>query len=714
MVGLRTGRFLLGLLLALLGFIAGCVQTPETVVLAESGTIDLRDIDIESEGPITLNGEWSFWWRQLHMPSQLPMSQADTLWVPESWSDQEKPLITRVGYGTYRLNVLLPEHTSRVGVRIGRVASARRVWLNGQLVSLMGTVSTEPREVVANTSHEFHEVWTGDDQLELVIQAANRQHRVSGLRHEVVLGTPAQIHHFHERILLQDLLHFSILMGMGFILLLVWSTQRYRRHWFYVGLFCVSLAIRTLVAGNGDIGMLLFPEMSWNLLVRIEYLTNAACLVTGFEMLCLKIEVNRELWRFRLIRYIGIALLISYLMAPVEIILLTLVPLQTTMLIAMSLVLVELIIAVFERALATIAPVLVAMLIFSIALVHDVMRANGMVMSTFEIIPTAFLGLLMLEGVSLMRSYVLSFQRIEQLSGKLSTANQSLETTNRAVSRFVPFRFLDLLGKQSVRDIRRGDNVNLVMNVLFCDLRSFTTLIEGLGEDQAFPFINRYLRYMEPAIYANNGFINQYLGDCIMALFPGSAEDAIRASLGMVRELEVFNASSDGPQLQFGIGVGTGRLMLGTIGGMDRLDSGVIGDTVNRAARIESLTKRYGAILLLGERAHEQLPDDHGFTIREVDQVILKGKTKPVRLYEVIDALAPDDCASRKASLASFRAGRDAWRRGALEEAHEAFARCLHLDPSDLAAQVHLQRCASWKGQPLPPEWTGITVLDQK
>jgi len=715
-VSLRGGRrrLLLSLLWVLLWFTAGCIRAPETVVLAESGTIDLRDIDIAASGPITLNGEWNFWWRQLHIPSQLPMSQADTLWVPESWSDQGKPLITRVGYGTYRLQVLLPEGTPQVGLRIGRVASSRRVWLNGRLVSQVGTVSTEPSEVVANTVHEIHEIWPEDASLEVVIQAANRQHRVSGLRHDVILGTPAQIQNFHERILLQDLLHFSILMGMGFTLLLVWSTQRYRRHWFYVGLFCGALAIRTLVAGNGDVGLLLFPSMSWNLLVRIEYLANAACLVTGFEMLCLKLAVNRDLWRYRLTRYISYALLCFYLISPVEIFLLTLSPLQTTMLIAASLILLELVIAVFERPLSTVGPILVAMLIFSSALVHDVLRANGVVMSTFEMTPTAFLGLLMLEGVSLMRSYVLSFQRVEQLSDKLSIANQSLEITNRAVSRFVPFRFLDLLGKRSVRDIRRGDNVNLMMNVLFCDLRSFTTLIEGLGEDQAFPFINRYLRYMEPAIYANNGFINQYLGDCIMALFPGEPEDAIRASLGMVKELEVFNTDSDGPRLQFGIGIGMGRLMMGTIGGMDRLDSGVIGDTVNRAARIESLTKRYGAILLLGERAYGQLSDDHGFTIREVDQVILKGKTTALRLYEVLDALPPEIGVARKATLASFRAGREAWCRGALAEAQAAFTACLQHDPSDLVAQIYLRRCAEWQGKPLPADWTGITALDQK
>ena len=320
----RGGRALLLLLLSLLWFTTACVQAPETVVLAESGTIDLRDVDLEASGPVTLNGEWNFWWRQLHIPSQLPMRQADTLWVPESWSDQEKPLITRVGYGTYRLQVLLPEGTQRVGMRIGRVASARRVWLNGRLVSLVGTVSAEPSEMIADTVHEIHEVWPEDASLEVVIQASNHQHRVSGIRHDVVLGTPAQIQNFHERILLQDLLHFSILMGMGLTLLLVWSTQRYRHHWFYVGLFCGALAIRTLMAGNGDVGLLLFPAMSWELLVRIEYLANAVCLVTGFEMLCLKLKVDRTLWRYRLTRYISDALLCFYLVSPVEIFLLTL------------------------------------------------------------------------------------------------------------------------------------------------------------------------------------------------------------------------------------------------------------------------------------------------------------------------------------------------------------------------------------------------------
>ncbi len=171
-----------------------------------------------------------------------------------------------------------------------------------------------------------------------------------------------------------------------------------------------------------------------------------------------------------------------------------------------------------------------------------------------------------------------------------------LKQTNLSIERFVPHAFLAIIGKPSIVEVELGDNKREKMSILFSDIRSFTTLSEGMTPDENFAFINAYLERMGPVIRDHNGFIDKYIGDAIMALF-GNADDAVRAGLAMLGALDGFNDDRRAAGLKpiaFGVGINTGLLMLGTIGEKDRMDGTVISDAVNLAARIESLTKDYG------------------------------------------------------------------------------------------------------------------------
>jgi len=212
-----------------------------------------------------------------------------------------------------------------------------------------------------------------------------------------------------------------------------------------------------------------------------------------------------------------------------------------------------------------------------------------------------------------------------------------LKQTNLSIERFVPHAFLAIIGKPSIVDVELGDNKREKMSILFSDIRSFTTLSEGMAPDENFAFINTYLARMGPVIRAHNGFIDKYIGDAIMALF-GNADDAVRAGLAMLGALDGFNDERRAAGLQpiaFGVGINTGLLMLGTIGEKDRMDGTVISDAVNLAARVESLTKEYGAPLLISEFTLQELADPKAYDIRPVDVVVVKGKTRPVGIYAV-------------------------------------------------------------------------------
>ena len=227
-----------------------------------------------------------------------------------------------------------------------------------------------------------------------------------------------------------------------------------------------------------------------------------------------------------------------------------------------------------------------------------------------------------------------------------------LKQTNLSIERFVPRAFLSIVGKPRIVDVELGDNKREEMSILFSDIRSFTTLSESMTPDENFAFINAYLEHMGPVIRDHNGFIDKYIGDAIMALFM-NADDALRAGLAMLDTLDQFNvgrhAAGQEP-IAIGIGINTGSLMLGTIGERHRMDGTVISDAVNLAARVESLTKDYKVPLLISEYTWRQLADPKAYDIRPIDVVVVKGKTRPVAIFEVYRRDPPTERAVSKAA----------------------------------------------------------------
>ncbi len=300
--------------------------------------------------------------------------------------------------------------------------------------------------------------------------------------------------------------------------------------------------------------------------------------------------------------------------------------------------------------------------------------------------------------------------------GSLDARNRELVETNEATRRFVPFQFLELLDKKTIRDIERGDQTQLELSIMFCDIRSFTTMAERMGPQNTFLFINRYLAQMEPEIHREHGFISDYIGDGIMALFTG-ADAALRAALGMLAALERFNqtlVAEGSVPVRIGLGLNSGTIMLGTIGGRDRLSCTVIGDPVNMAARVEGMTKLYGASLLISETTRDRLQDASRYVMREVDRVQAQGKTEPAAIYEVLDGLSAAEREAKRLTGSHFTEGLHAYRHGDFESAMARFDSCVEAAPEDGAALLYVERCARILRRGPPTDWDGISRLDSK
>jgi class 3 adenylate cyclase len=272
----------------------------------------------------------------------------------------------------------------------------------------------------------------------------------------------------------------------------------------------------------------------------------------------------------------------------------------------------------------------------------------------------------------------------------------NLNNINKAYERFVPRQFLSFLNKDSITELRLGDQVQKEMAVMFADIRNFTALSEKLTPEANFNFLNDYLGKMEPMISQYHGFVDKYIGDEIMALFPTGAEDALNAAIAMLTQLESYNKTlvkSGIKPIKIGIGINAGSLMLGIIGGENRWDGTVISDAVNLASRIEELTREYSVPLLISEFTWTRLENPAKYSIRKIDRLKVKGKSKAVTVYEVFDADPPAVKQLKKDSLNEFKAALKDFKDHQYAEAMVKFKHLAELNPKDSVVLKYLQRC---------------------
>jgi PAS domain S-box-containing protein len=300
--------------------------------------------------------------------------------------------------------------------------------------------------------------------------------------------------------------------------------------------------------------------------------------------------------------------------------------------------------------------------------------------------------IVVLRDITAQRRAELERSRFVQEIGDL---NEVLTQINQAYERFVPRRMLNLLGKDSIIQVNLGDQVEREMTILFADIRGFTSISEQMTPLDVFEFINNYLGQMEPIILAHHGIIDKYIGDAIMAVFP-SANDAVNAALTMLATVTVYNRllrRARLPPLYIGIGLNTGPVMVGTIGGFNRMDGTVLADAVNTASRVEGLTKIYQASLLLTETTYQQLEPALRNHSRVLDIVKVRGKSAAVTIYEIYKTDDSELIVLKEETRTDFEQGFRLYHEGDISQALPLFEQIVKVNSHDKAAQIYLIRC---------------------
>ena len=298
----------------------------------------------------------------------------------------------------------------------------------------------------------------------------------------------------------------------------------------------------------------------------------------------------------------------------------------------------------------------------------------------------------------------------------ISTEKRVKATMARYMDPAIAARMLDSKGDTSLLG-----GASTRATVLFSDIRGFTTLSEELGAQGTVAFLNEYFSLMVECIAHEEGMLDKFIGDAIMAAFglPIAHDDdedrAVRAAIAMIRECRRW--SRDRIQrgqkpVEMGVGFNTDLVVSGNIGSAKRMDYTVIGDGVNLASRLESACKIYSAQILLSENTFHRL---HGtYRVRNIDQVVVKGKTEPIGVYEVLDHHTEDSFPNLMDVVSYFNDGMRNYRTTKFSNAIAQFEKALSLHPGDKLSSIYIERCRHLIENPPVDSWNGVWVMTQK
>jgi adenylate cyclase len=300
--------------------------------------------------------------------------------------------------------------------------------------------------------------------------------------------------------------------------------------------------------------------------------------------------------------------------------------------------------------------------------------------------------------------------------GYFTTERTKRKITN-LFGQYVPSEVVDEMSKNPEQVSMEGESRE--MTILFSDVRGFTTISEGLEPKELAQLMNEFLTPLSRVVYSHRGTIDKYMGDCIMAFWGAPLPDthhaynAILSGLEMqrtLRELQPHFKQRGWPEIHIGVGINTGRVNVGNMGSEVRVAYTVMGDAVNLASRLEGITKEYGAQVLVGESTKAAVPE---FVYREIDLVRVKGKDRPVAIFEPL-GLVGEVAQTVLDETELFRQALRLYRKQEWDQAELQLLSLLKLAAGTRLYEVYAERIAYYRNNPPGENWDGVFVFKTK
>lgn len=699
---------------ALLAIFGSCVNPDVFIPNASKGSLDLSMREGILDGTVALNGEWEFYPSELRTPESFAADTsaddkpiyvklpAEGLW--SSITINDTPL-SPYGFATLRLVVNIPECTHSLALRTPEFFASGRIFFNGKEIYKAGNPGKTAKETKPwyKTGIIYIHPQTGDN--EIIIHIANFTERRGGINKTLWIGDAGKLQSSYGRSLAMDLLIFGSILAMGLYHLCLFWIRKKDRAWFWFGLFCIFIAVRTLLYGE-RFAFELLSGVPWAVFNRLDHLSFyigipifSAYLVNIFE---------KDIARVPLYLYQGLGVLFSLMLFFPPVVFNTTVAWYEIITGIYVLYIFYVIILAFIRKREGATLTLVGVAIFLCFGINEILFNMGII-NTFNSLSIGLALFLFTQSVLIAKRFSKAFEESEQLG-------QSLLNLNMSLRRFIPQEFFMLLKKKRIEDIALGDQVEKNISIMFSDIRRFTMLSEQIGPKETFQFLNDYYGRIGQIIRSHGGFIDKYLGDGFIALFPESPDAALKAAIGIQQVICEINKDREKnalPLIETGIGLNYGPLVLGTVGEEHRMDTTVIADAVNLSSRLEGLSKQYGKGTIVPFAFLDLLLDPEKYHWRYLGLIRVQGRKEPVEAVHIFDGLNETEFNLFNSTKDRFEDALHSYRNGDYEAAMQEFRQLAVEVPDDPAVFTFMTQIHRLLKSGIIDNWDGTTIAEK-
>lgn len=685
-------------------FFLNCNENKIIVPVIKNGILNFENLSVQDKFLVRLDGEWEFYFGTLFTPEDFKNNEVEKKFAkfPSRW---EEFGYSNNGYATYRLLIQNINSQSLLGIKLPHLNSSYELYINGNLLAYNGKVSKNPEEFIPQHLPQVKFFYAENGNVELVLLVANFSDNIGGIWDSLYLGDSETIHKLFFISVGREFFYLGFILIMSFYHFALYYFRKEIKAPLFFGFFCLVIAIRILTTGE-KILLQVFPNFPWELHIKIEYLTVyfALPLFTFFLFYHFNYESKNLFLKnkknfinfFKEEFYYPIVVFIFLFSLPfILITLFTNVKFYGDFIkyyqIFIVVVIIYLIYGIglsLKKRKEGVIYSFIGSLIVLFTVINDILYSKGFFHTTY-LIPFGIFIFIFFQSLSLALKFSNTFYQVESLSKRLTGLLRSFE-------RFVPKEFLNFLNIKDITNIQLGDQTSTEMAILFADIRNFTKISEQLTPKENFEFVNLYLSYVGPVIKKNKGFIDKYLGDGFMALFPNSIENALDAAIEIQNQIKLFNEvilEKNLDPIRVGIGIHYGKVMLGVVGSSDRLETTVISDVVNTCSRLEKLNKDFGTDIIISDKVLKLIQNKENYKYRFLGTTILKGKTTSTKIYEVYNHYDLSIIELMEKLKEKFYLAISKYSKNMLEEALNLLEEVIQINPYDHPARYYHYLC---------------------
>lgn len=670
---------------------------------------------------VALNGDWEFYWHKFYTSNDI-FKRKIFMPVPGDWSQKlkqyEKDFDGR-GYATYRLKIILPLADKKYSILVPPVYNAYRVILNNKKIAEVGRVSQSKIESVPALRTKIYNLGQLSGENELIFHVSNHHLAFGGIRRPIYLGYQESIQQTYKNSRERKIFFTGAFFLIGIYHLGLFFIRN-SKDTFYFAVLCFIGSLYMFL--DQDVYIYNYTNsLSWQALYKIQFsiMYLAAIVVSLYTYFLFPRDFSSQLIRNFLLIVFGL-LLITILFPPFWF---TRAVYSFMVIIVVYL---SLIARRLRRAVLKKRPGIRLFIfgggIFAVSIINDLLNSRSIINTGYHSISGFFI-LVLVQAVLLSIRFNEAFTSSEKLIEKIYSLN-------KIYSKYVPREFLFFLKKESIGDVHLGDEASQEVTVLFSDIRNFTAISEKLPPKEIFAFLNQYFKTMNQIIARYNGVIDKYMGDAIMAIFPNNPDDAVRCAVEMQKIVKTtwFKIGNKEHRINVGIGIHFGEVLLGVVGGEKLMQTTVVSDVVNTASRLEGLTKKLGANIIISENLLEELDDPTEFHLRFLGYTQIKGRQEPIYICEVFNSDSKQQIELKTKTRQEFDNAMIIYQNSEYEKAWTLFLDLIKKNPKDKVAVHYMNETADFlvKGKMdlvslrskkvvWNDKWaTGIPLIDQQ